>query len=97
MVVRLSQQQDSGVYRDQDPALAKAWTCSRMRETVAAAREIAGGNGVLLEHAVARFFADAESVYTYEGTKEINTRSSAGLSPGAAPSSADHVGMSTAG
>jgi glutaryl-CoA dehydrogenase len=40
---------------------------------VAAAREIAGGNGVLLEHAVARFFADAESIYTYEGTKEINT------------------------
>ncbi len=73
MVVRLSQQQDSGVYRDQDSALAKAWTCSRMRETVAAAREIAGGNGVLLEHVVARFFADAESIYTYEGTKEINT------------------------
>jgi glutaryl-CoA dehydrogenase len=40
---------------------------------VAAAREIVGGNGVLLEHAVARFFADAESIYTYEGTKEINT------------------------
>jgi glutaryl-CoA dehydrogenase len=73
MVVRLSQQQDSGVYRDQDSALAKAWTCSRMRETVAAACEIVGGNGVLLEHAVARFFADAESIYTYEGTKEINT------------------------
>jgi glutaryl-CoA dehydrogenase len=73
MVVRLSQQQDSGVLRDQDSALAKAWTSSRMRETVAAAREIAGGNGILLEHDVARFFVDAESIYTYEGTRDINT------------------------
>ena len=73
MVVRLSQQQDRGVYRDADSALAKAWASSRMRETVALAREIAGGNGVLLEHDVGRFFADAESVYTYEGTRDINT------------------------
>lgn len=73
MVVRLSQQQDNGVYRDQDSAMAKAWTCSRMRETVAAAREVAGGNGILLENDVARFFADAEAIYTYEGTREINT------------------------
>ncbi|MET4538456.1 glutaryl-CoA dehydrogenase [Arthrobacter bambusae] len=73
MVVRLSQQQDEGVYRDQDSAMAKAWTCSRMRETVASAREIAGGNGILLSNDVGRFFADAEAIYTYEGTKEINT------------------------
>ena len=73
MVVRLSQQQDEGVYRDQDSAMAKAWTCSRMRETVASAREIAGGNGILLSNVVSRFFADAEAIYTYEGTKEINT------------------------
>jgi glutaryl-CoA dehydrogenase len=73
MVVRLSQQQDEGVYRDQDSAMAKAWTCSRMRETVAWAREIAGGNGILLSNDVGRFFADAEAIYTYEGTKEINT------------------------
>jgi glutaryl-CoA dehydrogenase len=73
MVVRLSQQQDEGVYRDQDSAMAKAWTCSRMRETVASAREIAGGNGILLANDVGRFFADAEAIYTYEGTREINT------------------------
>ncbi|MFK0007718.1 acyl-CoA dehydrogenase family protein [Paenarthrobacter sp. NPDC090520] len=73
MVVRLSQQQDEGVYRDQDSAMAKAWTCSRMRETVAWAREMAGGNGILLSNDVGRFFADAEAIYTYEGTKEINT------------------------
>lgn len=73
MVVRLSQQQDAGVYRDQDSAMAKAWTCTTMRQSVASAREIAGGNGVLNSEAVARFFSDAEGIYTYEGTREINT------------------------
>src|SRR3712207_650676 len=72
MAVRLAQQQDEGVYRDQDSALAKAWTSARMRETVALAREVVGGNGVLLDHDVARFFADAEAIYTYEGTYDIN-------------------------
>ncbi len=32
-----------------------------------------GGNGVLLEHDVARLFADAEAVYSYEGSYEINS------------------------
>jgi glutaryl-CoA dehydrogenase len=40
---------------------------------VALAREVAGGNGILLENDVARFFADAEAVYSYEGTHEINS------------------------
>ena len=44
-----------------------------MRETVGWAREILGGNGIVLEHDVARFFADAEAVYSYEGTHEMNT------------------------
>jgi glutaryl-CoA dehydrogenase len=43
-----------------------------MRETVALARELAGGNGITLESDVARFHADAEAVYSYEGTHEIN-------------------------
>jgi glutaryl-CoA dehydrogenase len=73
MVVRLSQQQDRGVYRDQDSAMAKTWTALKLRETVASAREIVGGNGVLVQYDVGRFFADAESIHTYEGTKEINT------------------------
>ena len=42
------------------------------RETAALAREVIGGNGILLEHDAARFFADAEAVYSYEGTHEIN-------------------------
>ena len=43
-----------------------------MRETVAWAREIFGGNGIVLDYDVARFFADAEALYSYEGTREMN-------------------------
>ena len=73
MVVRVSQMLDEGIQRDEHASLAKAFTTSRMRETVAWAREVFGGNGIVLDHDVARFFADAEAMYSYEGTREMNT------------------------
>ncbi len=73
MVVRVAQLQDEGTCTDEQAALAKLFCTVRMRETVAAAREVFGGNGVLLEYDVARFFNDAEALYSYEGTREINT------------------------
>jgi glutaryl-CoA dehydrogenase len=72
LVVRLTGQQARGIYRDQDSALAKMQTSLMMRETVALAREVVGGNGITLASDVARFHADAEAVYSYEGTHEIN-------------------------
>lgn len=72
MVVQLTRQQERGVFRDEDSALAKMFTSLRMRETVAMAREVVGGNGITLGTDVARFHADAEAVYSYEGTHEIN-------------------------
>jgi glutaryl-CoA dehydrogenase len=42
-----------------------------MRETVAWAREILGGNGISTDYHVARFFADAEALYSYEGTYQM--------------------------
>jgi len=73
MVVRVSQMLDEGTQRDEHSALAKTYTTSRMRETVAWCRELFGGNGVVLEYNVARHFADAEAIYSYEGTQEMNT------------------------
>jgi glutaryl-CoA dehydrogenase len=73
MVVRCSQMLDDGKQRDEHASLAKAFTTARMRETVAHAREVLGGNGIVLEHDVARHFADAEALYSYEGTREMNT------------------------
>lgn len=73
MVLRLSQLQDAGLMRDEHASLAKAFCTTKCRETVGLARELFGGNGILLEHNVGRFVADAEAIYSYEGTREMNT------------------------
>jgi glutaryl-CoA dehydrogenase len=73
MVVRLAQLQDAGTYRDEHSALAKAYCTSRMREVVGWARELLAGNGIILDYDIGRFVADAEALYSYEGTREINT------------------------
>ena len=72
LVVLLSARQDRGEFADENSALAKMQTARLARETVALGREVLGGNGILLAHDAARFFADAEAVYSYEGTHEIN-------------------------
>jgi glutaryl-CoA dehydrogenase len=73
LCARLAQLQADGAAGDEHSALAKAFCTVRMRETVGYARELLGGNGILLEHQVGRFVADAEAIYSYEGTREINT------------------------
>jgi len=73
MVCRLSQLQDQGTLTDEQASLAKVFCTLRTRDIVSHARELFGGNGILIENDIARFVADAEAIYSYEGTKEINT------------------------
>ena len=73
MVVELSRIQDAGNVKDEQASLAKEFCTVKMRESVAYAREIFGANGILLDYNVSRFFADAEALYSYEGTREMNT------------------------
>src|SRR5262249_45441569 len=73
LVLRLSQLQDQGLMQEEHASLAKAFCTVKARETVGWARELLGGNGILLDHHVARFVADAEAIYSYEGTREINS------------------------
>src|SRR5262247_1024213 len=73
MMLRLSQLQDQGGMEDEHASLAKAFTTVKCRETVGYARELLGGNGILLENHIGRFVADAEAIYSYEGTREMNT------------------------
>ncbi|MCC3273612.1 acyl-CoA dehydrogenase family protein [Arthrobacter zhangbolii] len=54
-------------------ALAKSYASARMRESVAIGRSLLGGNGIVTDYRMARIFADAEAIYTYEGTYEINS------------------------
>jgi alkylation response protein AidB-like acyl-CoA dehydrogenase len=71
MVVRTAQLHVEGKLTDAHAALAKSFTTAKMRETVAWAREVLGGNGIVADYNVARFFADAEALYSYEGTYQI--------------------------
>jgi glutaryl-CoA dehydrogenase len=71
LVVRMAQLQAEGKLTDSQAALSKAFTTAKCRETVAWAREILGGNGISTEYNVARYFADAEALLTYEGTYQI--------------------------
>jgi glutaryl-CoA dehydrogenase len=74
LCLRLSQlQARDGKISQERASLAKAFCGERMRETVALARNLLGGNGILLDYGVARYFADAEALYSYEGTHEMNT------------------------
>lgn len=73
LVYRLSELQDNDLLKDEHASLAKVFCTLRMRDIVSRAREVMGGNGILIEYNVARFVADAEAIYSYEGTKEINS------------------------
>jgi glutaryl-CoA dehydrogenase len=72
MVTSLTQAQDEGVYKDENSAMAKMFTARMLRETAALAREVCGGNGIVLDYDVARFHADAAAIHSYEGPDEIN-------------------------
>src|SRR5262249_48181248 len=71
MVVRAAQLADEGKLTEKQSALSKAFTTAKTRETVSWARELLGGNGILADYNVARFFADAEALYSYEGTYQM--------------------------
>lgn len=71
LITRLAQLHAEGKLLDHHAALAKAFTTSRMRETVAWGREIFGGNGIVSDYNAGRFFADSEALYSYEGTLQI--------------------------
>ena len=58
-------------FTDAQAALAKAFCTSKARETVAWGREIFGGNGMSIDYNIGRFFCDAEALYSYEGTYQM--------------------------
>ena len=72
-MVRIAQLQQAGTLRPEHAAMAKASASARMRESVALGRSVLGGNGISTDFGMARVFADAEALFTYEGSYEINT------------------------
>ena len=73
MCTRMSQLQAEGRADLQHAALAKLATASAARRVCGMARDVLGGNGILLDHHVARHHADIEAVYTYEGTDSVQS------------------------
>jgi alkylation response protein AidB-like acyl-CoA dehydrogenase len=71
LIARQAQLHTEGKLSDAHAALAKAFATAKCRETVAWAREVLGGNGVVADYKVARFFGDAEALYSYEGTYQM--------------------------
>jgi glutaryl-CoA dehydrogenase len=73
MCLRLSQLAEAGRMSPGMASLAKRNHAAKARQVVADARDILGGNGILLEYHVARHIADMEAVYTCEGTDSIQS------------------------
>ena len=73
LCLRLGQLQEEGKMTDSMASLAKMNNARLAREVVADAREMLGGNGILLEYHIARHHADIEAVFTYEGTDTIQS------------------------
>lgn len=73
MCVRMSQLAADGHAGVEHAAITKLATASGARRVCAMARDILGGNGILLDHHVARHHADIEAVYTYEGTDTVQS------------------------
>jgi alkylation response protein AidB-like acyl-CoA dehydrogenase len=72
LLIHLSAEFDKGSATIGQIARAKANATRLGRETVALAREVCGGNGILLENRVMKAMCDMEAMYTYEGTYDIN-------------------------
>ena len=54
-------------------SIAKMSIAKKCKQVCSDARDILGGNGVLLEYLVAKHLADMEIVYTYEGTDIVQS------------------------
>ena len=64
---------EAGKMTDTIAALAKMNNTRKAREVIWMARDLLGGNGILLDHHVIRHMADIESIHSYEGTETVQT------------------------
>ena len=71
--LRLGRLIDEGKLSDTIAALAKMHNTSKARQVIMEARDLLGGNGILLDFHVMRHMADMEAIHTYEGTETIQT------------------------
>ncbi|AHI22353.1 acyl-CoA dehydrogenase family protein [Corynebacterium vitaeruminis] len=73
MMAQVAWVQEQGKLEMPYAALAKATTTRLARESAAAGRNIGGGNGILTQYDLSKLMSDAEILFTYEGTYDINS------------------------
>jgi glutaryl-CoA dehydrogenase len=71
--MQLARLEDAGRLTDTIAGLAKLNNTRKARQVIAEARDMLGGNGVLLENHVIRHMGDIEVIHTYEGTETMQT------------------------
>jgi glutaryl-CoA dehydrogenase len=71
--LQLGRLTEAGRVSDTIAGLAKLNNTRKARQVLAEARDLLGGNGILLENHVIRHMADIEAIHTYEGTETMQT------------------------
>ena len=71
--IHVGRLKDSGQLDPATVSMFKMNNVAKARRIAATAREVLGGNGILLDYRVMEHMADIEGVYTYEGTNDVNT------------------------
>lgn len=72
MCIQLAHNAQRGTLTEAMSSMAKYHNANKARRVTQLARETLGGNGILIENHIARLWTDADVIYTYEGTNEIN-------------------------
>jgi glutaryl-CoA dehydrogenase len=71
--IHVGRMKDEGELDPATVSMFKMNNVAKARRIAATAREVLGGNGILLDYRVMEHMADIEGVYTYEGTNDVNT------------------------
>lgn len=73
LMAQLARIQEDGKLEMVQAAMAKSTTTRLARASVAMGRSLMGGNGISSDYEMGKLFGDAEILYTYEGSYEINS------------------------
>jgi glutaryl-CoA dehydrogenase len=71
--IHVGRLKDAGELDPATVSMFKMNNVAKARRIAALARDVLGGNGILLDYRVMEHMADIEGVYTYEGTDDVNT------------------------
>jgi glutaryl-CoA dehydrogenase len=71
--LQLARLAEAGRLSDTIAGLAKMNNTRKARQVIAEARDLLGGNGILLDNHVIRHMSDIEVLHTFEGTETIQT------------------------